>query len=184
MAKKQPELVGISEEDPIARILCPTGGCIWIKSLEGWELFETCGDPDCHCSTVPPMLGMEGDPGKAIIMLCEESPGGVIIGSRITSIGYIAFKPGFSFDRRRFSDYCAAVSLGGSWRYGRRGANIGQSTETGHLDSVRIDRAVLRIDRLSADGTKIEELCGIGILEPTFGGDPAVEEELARYVKR
>lgn len=161
------------------RFLCPDGGCVWFMTDEGWEHFDTCGD-NCGCPEGPPLLPSISDRGKVIITLCDEVD--VHSSSTILSSGFVAFASGFRMQPRFRDDYCAAISESpGKWRYCHRGVNIRRDRDKGHLDGLLLPRGVVRLDLLKRDGSESIELCGVGIIEPVFGCQTNVVEQLAKY---
>lgn len=182
MAKKTAtKNTAITKELDSSPFFCIDGGCVWIMTDEGWEHFEACGeDTNCTCPSTPPTLQRLAGKGKAFVVLCEDNK--AAHEQTILSEGFVTFRSGFKIDPDHADDYCVAISERfGKWKYCHRGANRHRDQNKGHLDTVLLPRSVVRLDRLNSDGTASIELGAIGILEPIFGCEPSIQEELAKY---
>ncbi len=170
-----------NKELDTSHFFCIVGGCVWIMTDAGWEHFEACGEgTNCTCPSTPPMLTRLAETGKAFVVLCEDD--NVAHQQTILSEGFVTFRSGFKIDQDHVEDYCVAISERlGKWRYCHRGTNRHRDQHKGYLDAVFLPRGVARLDRLNSNGTASVELGAIGLLDPNFGSDPAIQEELAKY---
>ncbi|MCU0718619.1 MAG: hypothetical protein MUC83_02860 [Pirellula sp.] len=160
-------------------LMCGWGGCVWIMTGDGIELYEAC-ESDCHCPSGPPITPLipsvpenpqsytiDSKPGVSVVYPCEDNANPRE--GAVTRVGYLSIRKEFKIERERKDDCCVAVSDGdGKWRYFRRGKHIGLDHEKGHMDKLAMPRGTIRLDLVSLDRLSLETPWAIGYILPEF----------------